>query len=372
MDINASFPLDPNIIYLNHAAVAPWPEPTRLAVSQFAQENTRQGAANYPKWLTIESQLRQRLAQLIGADSTRNIALQKSTSEGLSTIAYGIRWQKGDKIVISNQEFPSNRIVWESLAKFGVQVIEADVNNDHPEQSIIDQLTDDVRLLAVSSVQYGTGLTLDLERLGEACRSQGCLFCIDAIQSLGAIPFDVGRNQADFVVADGHKWMLGPEGTALLYLSDRVLDQLELHQFGWHMVQHRGNYDLKEWSPAKDATRYECGSPNMMGVFALNASLGLLLEIGIDTVYKKLLAKIQHMEAALNQHPQLEIVTDTTRARRSGILTFKHKSLATEILFDRLKQYQVVCASRGGGIRFSPHFYTADHQLELAVDLIPK
>lgn len=372
LDLQLEFPIEDEVLYLNHAAVAPWPKRTVEAVSQFAQENMQRGATDYPHWLEVETALRKKLAKLINAPSQKNIALQKNTSEGLSVIAYGLNWQPGDIIVISDQEFPSNRIVWESLQSLGVKVVEVALNGPDPEQAIIEALTPSVKLLSISSVQYGTGLALDLEKLGAACRQRDILYCIDAIQSIGALPFNVQTNQADFVVADGHKWMLGPEGVALFYINDRMLNQLKLHQFGWHMVKLRGNYDVKEWEPASDAKRYECGSPNMLGTYALNSSLELLLEVGVNQVQEQLLSNIQYLEELLSQRDDLELLTDTQRPLRSGIITFKHKQIASTELFEHLKKAGIVCAYRGGGIRFSPHFYTPKERLKRAVDLIPQ
>ncbi len=371
MDLAVEFAQDNRLCYLNHAAVAPWPRRTAAAVSRFAETNAVRGAADYEQWLQVEQRLRQQLARLINAPSTRNIALQKNTSEGLSTIAYGLPWQAGDTIVITNQEFPSNRIVWESLENQGVHVIEASLDGEDPEAAIIECLSTSTRLLAVSSAQYGTGLTLDLARLGRACREQSVLFCVDAIQTLGALPFDVANCHADFVVADGHKWMLGPEGLALLYVADEWLEKLKLHQFGWHMVKDRGNYDNKIWAPASDAKRFECGSPNLLGAFALSASLSLLEEVGMNQIQQDLMQRIQHLEALLDAHPKLACITRTDRALRSGIMTFAHQDIAPAELFQILKTQGVVCACRGGGVRFSPHFYTPLDVLDRAVQYIP-
>ncbi|RLT98134.1 MAG: aminotransferase class V-fold PLP-dependent enzyme [Ketobacter sp.] len=369
--LEQEFPLDAAVYYLNHAAVAPWPKRTAEAVQTFADENMHRGARDYPVWLKTENALRAKMAQLIGAHSTRNIALQKNTSEGLSAIAYGLDWQAGDKIVITDQEFPSNRIVWESLKNKGVKIIEAPLSGEQPEQNIIAALDSSVRLVSVSSVQYGTGLVLDLEVLGQACHDRGILFCVDAIQSIGALPFDVNRYQADFVVADGHKWMLGPEGLALFYVSDNALERLSLNQFGWHMVKDRGNYDLKSWEIADDAKRFECGSPNMLGAYALNASLSLLLEYGLDQVQQDLMGKVKVLEDALLTRDDIQLITDIHRPQRSGIITFRHRKIEPESLFTHLKEQGVVCACRGGGIRFSPHFYTPESVLTTAVELIP-
>ena len=372
IDLDLEFPLQPQVIYLNHAAVAPWPKRTGDAVARFAQENVSRGATNYPHWLEVEKALRDKLARLIGAPSRKNIALQKNTSEGLSVIAYGLDWQAGDQIVISDQEFPSNRIVWESLQSQGVEVVEVSLDGPNPEQNLIGALNSNVKLLSISSVQYGTGLALDLDQLGQACRSRDILYCVDAIQSIGAMPFNVEQNQADFVVADGHKWMLGPEGVALFYLSDRMLNQLKLNQYGWHMVKNRGNYDVKTWERATDATRYECGSPNMLGAFALNSSLELLLEVGMEQVYEQLLDNVIYLQNLLEQRADVSLITDISRPIRSGIITFKHNRIDSPDLFEQLKLKGIVCAYRGGGIRFSPHFYTPKSRLEQAVEGIPQ
>ncbi|MCP4996920.1 MAG: aminotransferase class V-fold PLP-dependent enzyme, partial [Gammaproteobacteria bacterium] len=162
--------------------------------------------------------LRQLLKGLINAPSVDDISLMKSTSEALSVVAYGIDWNAGENIVIFAQEFPSNRIVWQSLKSLGVETRLVDLEaSEDPEMALFAACDSNTRLISTSSVQYARGQRIDLTRIGEYCKAQDILFCIDAIQSLGALPFDVQQYQADFVMADGHKWMLGPEGLALLY-----------------------------------------------------------------------------------------------------------------------------------------------------------
>src|SRR5699024_3894329 len=155
----------------------------------------------------------------------------KNTSEGLSVIAQGLDWRAGDQVVISDQEFPSNRIPWQALAERGVEVVEVDVDGSDAEQRVIDAIGERTRLVSLSSVQYGSGIRLDLAPIGRACRERGVLFCVDAIQSIGAVDFDAVACHADFVVADGHKWMLGPEGLALFYCRPAVRDRITLRQF---------------------------------------------------------------------------------------------------------------------------------------------
>lgn len=366
------FPLDPDISYLNHAAVAPWPARTSQAVRAFAEENSRLGSRHYERWLATEHELRERLRQLINARSSEEIALLKNTSEALSVVAHGLDWQTGDEVVISHLEFPSNRIVWESLARHGVRVRVADLySSASPEQALLACMNERTRLLSVSSVQYGNGLRLDLARLGAACREADILFCVDAIQSIGAGPFDVQAIQADFVMADGHKWMLGPEGLALFYCRRERLETLRLHQYGWHMVAAVGDFDRKDWAPSPTATRFECGSPNLLCAHALHASTGLLLEVGLEEVARAIQGNTQRIiDFVQDQAGNHVLLTDPAPARRAGIVTFKPLREDVEMLYNRLQAAGVVCARRGGGIRFSPHFHTRADEIDRALALI--
>ncbi|MDQ6960469.1 MAG: aminotransferase class V-fold PLP-dependent enzyme [Mariprofundaceae bacterium] len=364
------FPLRDGLIYLNHAAVGVWPRRACEAVKTFAGENMRQGATDYPHWMQIERELRSRLQRLVNAASADDIALVKNTSEGLSLLAYGLDWQPGDNIVSTNQEFPSNRIVWESLKGKAVESRLADISTDDPEGAILPLCDTNTRLLTVSSVQYASGLRLNLERLGAFCREHGIIFCVDAIQSLGALRFDAQACHADVVVADGHKWMLGPEGLALFYIRPELRSQLNLKQYGWHMVEQVGDFDRRDWQPAKSARRFEPGSPNMLGIHALNASLSLLEDIGMDAVEAGVLNNALHLTEALFEEKQLRLLSALQADRISGIVTFRRRDLddaGHAALHGHLMRQGVICALRGGGIRFSPHFYTPEHSIEMAV-----
>ncbi|MEJ2427020.1 MAG: aminotransferase class V-fold PLP-dependent enzyme [Candidatus Thiodiazotropha sp.] len=364
-NVNA-FNLDPDLIYLNHAAVAPWPRTTVEAVAAFATENATLGATNYPQWLVKEQALRVLGAELINAPSQADIALLKNTSEGLSLIAHGIDWKPGDRVVSIAQEFPSNRIVWESLRSQGVQLQILDLKNHrNPVQAIIALCDERTRLISVSSVQYASGLRLHLEPIGAYCRERDILFVVDAIQSLGVIPFDVQACQADVVVADGHKWMLGPEGLALFYCRDALRERLQLHQYGWHMVEDAGDFDRIDWQPARSARRFECGSPNMLGIHALHASLSLLLKIGIKNITGRVLELTRKI---IDQVDELgfELLTPRDPEARAGIVTFRVPERDNQSLYQGLMTSRVICAHRAGGIRFSPHFHNTPEQIDTA------
>lgn len=374
--MHPEFPIADDILYLNHAAVAPWPQRTVAAVARFAQENATRGAAGYLGWLQTEARLRARLAELIGAPSPTDIALAKNTSEALSIVAHGLAWQAGDNLVGIAQEFPSNRIVWESLRDQGVAYRQLDLYpacegaaGRSPEAGLMALCDARTRLITVSSVQYARGLRLDLELLGRFCTERGILLCVDAIQSLGVIPFDLERSRADCVAADGHKWMLGPEGVALLYVNPRLRPDLRLYQYGWHMVEHRGDYEQTDWTPAADATRFECGSPNLLGVHALDASLSLLQETGIEQVQAAVAERTGLLIELIDRHG-FELASPREPERRAGILTFRVPGVDSLTLYRQLMDQGVICAQRGGGIRFSPHFYTPEDVLRRAVEIV--
>lgn len=375
--MNAYFQLDENIIHLNHAAVAPWPVVTRDAVIAFAKENSAIGSQRYDVWMKTEQQLKHKMKQLINASSTDEIAILKNTSEGLSLIAQGLSFEDGDNIVVPAEEFPSNKIVWQALESESVEIrLITIANSEDPEQLLIDAMDERTRLLSCSSVQFARGLRLDLNRLGQACKLNNTLFCVDAIQSLGAIPFDAQACSADFVVADGHKWMCGPEGTALFFCRKEIQPQLQLRQFGWHMMKdafefsHKNNDRPLTENIVEGAQRFESGSPNMMGITALNASLGLLLDIGLPEIEKRVLANTEYLFKQLASRADINIISPIHSGQYAGIVTFQKRGVDNVSLYKHLQENNVICAFRGDGIRFSPHFHTATDDLEKALELV--
>jgi len=364
------FPLDPGLVYLNHAAVAPWPACTAAAVIRFAEENRDYGASRYTNWMAAENDLRSQLQRLINAPSIDDIALLKNTSEAISVVASGLDWRMGDNVVSSDEEFPSNRMAWQAQQQRGVELRQVSLDTDDPEGALIAACDKRTRILTISSVQYASGRRLDLTRLGQFCHSNNILFCVDAIQSLGALQTDVQAIHADFLMADAHKWLLGPEGIAVFYCAGRLREQLQLHQFGWHMVEALGDYDRKDWEPARTARRFECGSMNMVGIFALSASLSLLEQVTLAEIETIVLRNTRYMMEKLNNIENVQVMTPVAPNGHAGILSFKIASRDNGQIHRKLLENQVICACRGGGIRFSPHFYTTTEKLDKAIEIL--
>jgi len=256
------------------------------------------------------------------------------------------------------------------LAERGVEFREADLHSAAtPEDALFALVDGNTRLLTISSIQFASGLRMDLERIGEFCKQRGILFCIDAIQSLGAVQFDVQAYHADFVMADGHKWLFGPEGLGVFYTNPAARDRLKLSQYGWHMMKDTHNYENLPWEIHPGARRFECGSPNMLGIHALSASLSLLLETGMPTVEALVLERSNYLRDAISANAELILLSQRHSRLQSGIVNFKHRSIDNEVLYKHLQKNGVVCALRGGGIRFSAHFYNTLVELDRALIL---
>lgn len=365
------FPIMEHGLYANHAAIAPWPLVTSEAVRNFARENCQQGPEKYNRWLVRETHLREMLASLINADSKDDIAMLKNTTEGICTVAGGIEWHEGDNLILPLGEFPSNRLPWLALKSQGVEVREVDIRNTtEPEAALLAQTDERTRLLAVSAVQWTDGLRLQLEVLGQACRSKGVLFFVDAIQQLGAVQMDVNACEIDFLAADGHKWLLAPEGIAVFYCRESAREQLRINQHGWHMVDNPYNFNRSQWQPSKTARRFEAGSPNTLGQTAFHASVSLLLEVGMQQVEYCIAGNSQTLSEGISGISGLELVRPFDIQRLSGIVSFRIPGGDPLKLHRALSQNQLSCAIRGDAIRLSPHFYQVGQPVLKMLDVI--
>jgi selenocysteine lyase/cysteine desulfurase len=359
------FPILDKGHYFNHAAVGPWPRCTSEAVQGFAEENMRQGSANYRQWIVQENELRRNLAELTGTSETSNIALLKNTTEGICVVAFGLDWKESDNIVLPRGEFPSNRLPWLAQASRGVEIREIDIRSAaHAETALIEALDQNTRVLTVSAVQWDDGFRLDLFQLGEACHERGILFFVDAIQQLGALPIDVEACNIDFLAADAHKWLLAPEGIAVFFSRAEARSRLQLLQQGWHMFDQPWQFEREDWTPSPGARRFEAGSPNTMGQTAFNASSRLLLDYGMANVGRRVLANTDHLIRRLQDLPGTRLCSPASPERRSGIVRFSHERFSNLDLHRLLTGAGISCVIRGDAIRLSPHFYQGESQLE--------
>lgn len=360
------FPVTKNLVYLNHAGVSPLPRRVAEAIAGWAREAMEWGSYYYSRWLETYEGLRQAAARLLGA-SRDEIAIVKNTSEGIAAVAIGLDWRPGDRIVVFTEEFPANYLPWKKLERRGVRLTELSVFDPLEK---IEQACRGARLLALSFVQYLSGYRADVEAIGAICRRNGCLFLLDAIQGLGAFPLDVERAQVDVLAADGHKWLLGPEGCGILYVRREVQDEIEPVEFGWTNVANYHDFGNRDLTLRPDAGRYECGTLNTPGCYGLRAAIELLLEIGIPAIAEAVQARSEQIAEAV-QRKGYEVLGVRDPAHASGIVSFRKPGADSAAVVGQLKAKGIVLAARQGWIRASPHFYVSPEQIERLIAELP-
>ncbi len=366
------FPTLGREIWLNHAAIAPWPRVVIEAMQGFIADNASHGPRSYPRWLETQDELRQRLATLLGGLDPDDLAMTQNTSDGLNLIAAGLDWHAGDRVVIPSGEFPSNRLPWIALAEQGVEVVEVELPREQPEAALLDALDSRTRLLSVSSVRYDCGLQLKLETLGAACRRHNVLLCVDAIQQVGALPIDPERSHVDFLVAGAHKWLMCPEGIGLFWSRGQARERLRQTRHGWGMCPRPFDFDKSDWRHRSGARRFEIGTLNTAGIHALHAATGLMLEYGPEKIGDSLLERSGHLCRALESIEGVEVATPADPARRAGIVSFSHARHTPKAMLEALARRNIHAAIRGRYLRLSPHFYTPLEALDEAVEVIAR
>jgi cysteine desulfurase/selenocysteine lyase len=356
------FPVTRNLIYLNHAAVTPLCLPAAEAMQGVAQDALDWGAFHYSQWLECYEGLRRSAARLVNG-IPEEIAIVKNTSEGIATVAMGLDWRPGNKIVAFEGEFPANQYPWRRLESKGVRIewLPATAPLER-----IDQAAGDARLLSISFVQFLSGFRADLAGIGEICHRRGVIFVVDAIQGLGAFPVDVQAAHIDALAADGHKWLLGPEGCGILYISRRLQEQVEPVEFGWTNVASYNDYGSRDMALRPDAGRYECGTLNTIGCYGLRAAIDFMLEVGIERVAPVVRALASQIVQG-TQERGYEVLGEPN----AGIVSFRKPGVDSAAICARLTEHSVIAAPRAGWVRASPHFYITPEEIERMLDLLP-
>jgi len=352
------FPVRQRLVYLNHAAVSPLCRPAAEAMQRLAADAMENGSLHYAQWLETYDGLRVAAARLMGAGKNE-IALVKNTSEGIATIAMGLDLRPGEKIVAFREEFPANYYPWKKLEGTGVRVEWLSYLDPLDR---IDQACINARLLAISFVQYLSGHRVDLEAIGEICHRRGCAYMVDAIQGLGAFPVDVRRAHIDALAADGHKWLLGPEGCGILFVSQEFQDSVDPMEFGWTNVAGYADYASRDMTLRPDAGRYECGTLNTIGCYGLRASIELLLEVGVGAV-SQAVQGLGDLVAEGAESKGYELLSYRTASNGAGIVSFRKAGLEAASIVQKLNSAGIMAAARAGWVRVSPHFYNSPDEI---------
>ena len=349
--------------YLDHAAVAPLSEPASQAIQAWAMEAASQGDTVWPEWSRGIERVRRRAAELIGA-LPEEIALVNNTTTGISLIAEGLPWEKGDNIITLEDEFPSNLYPWMNLQSRGVECRQLPTDRGRIDLNRLAEAVDGrTRVVSISWVGYSTGYRHDLAEIAELVHRRGALLMVDAIQGLGVFPIDVAGAGIDFLAADGHKWMLGPEGAGILFIQGEHLERLRPWGIGWNSMVQGNDFTNTEMNLKNTAARYEGGSLNMPGFMALGASLELLLGLGMENVAARVLELTDEACVRL-ERLGAEVVSHRGENNRSGIVSFTLPGKTPNVIRQRAIEQKVALACRAGYVRMSPHAYNTLEDLD--------
>ena len=364
------FPVSGDKVYLAHAGVSPVPacvgRAVASAVSAAARDDQEEGLS------TLLRQTRARASELLGADPGE-VALIGPTTTGISAVAAGLDWQAGDEVLIYQDDFPVNVYPWQALESRGVTVrrLSTHALGEITPELVVEQLTAKTRLVALASCHFVSGYRIDHDAIGRLLRERDVLFCLDAIQTLGAFPTTV--EHVDFLAADAHKWLLGPCAAGVFYVRRDLQDRLVPQAFGWNNVRCPNYVAQETMNLRSDARRYEAGSFNILGIAGLNAALGLLLEVGIDAIAADLTTKRTGLAAAL-QAKGYEVFFPEGQ-QTGGITSCWREGTDMKVVGERLAAENIIASVRGDRagrdyLRFSPHFYNTSSDLDLALELL--
>ncbi len=374
LSLRQAMPISQSWAYFDHGAVAPLPLATHRAISSWLEQACYEGDTQWLQWSKKIESLRSDLARLLHA-SASEIALVPNTSTGISLVAEGLDWRPGDNVVVPSNEFPSNLLPWKNLQGRGIEFREVQVNEqgELSVESILEAMDSRTRLVSVSWVGFSTGYRCNLDEICEAVQRRGALFFVDAIQGMGVFPLDLSEIPIDFLAADGHKWMLGPEGAGMLFVREKHLERLRLTVVGWGSVPNAGQFSAQDVRWKNQASRFEAGSQNMVGMIGFGASVRLLLEHGADRadspIAESILENVDYLSGRLRQLGY-QPSTHPNRVHRSGIVSWKLGHHDPLMVRQKLLDRKVVTSVRLGQLRASIHAYNNRSDLDRLLEAL--
>ena len=359
----AEFPVGERWAYFDHAAVSPIPRRSARMIQAWADDQATDGCANWLDWERRTRAARANLARLIHAHADE-IAFVNSTTQGIGLVAEGFPWKEGDSIVTAAEEYPSNVYPWMNLASRGVslRLVPSHEGRIRPDD-LFGAMDDTTRLLTISHVEFASGFRNDLDLLAEACRERGVAFFVDAIQGLGPLVIDVEKTPIDFLAADGHKGLLGPEGAGFLYVRREWFDRLRPLNVGSRSVVGSYNSPTLDFTLKPTAERWEGGAYNMPGLQGFAESVKLLLEIGPENVSRRILDRAESVRE-IARSAGWSIFGSARPEELSSIVSMEKPGVDPTALVRAMRARHVIASCRRGRLRISPHMYNNAEDLE--------
>jgi selenocysteine lyase/cysteine desulfurase len=367
--LRQEFPVTRHWSFFDHAAVAPLALRAQRAIVEWAADMAENGDVHEPDWVKRIEDARGLAGRLLNADAT-DIAFVKNTSEGIGIVAEGYPWRSGDNVVTAAEEYPANIYPWMNLANRGVELRRVPSRDGRILRDDIAAAIDSrTRVLSLSAVEFASGYRNDLGELCELCKRRNVHLFVDAIQSLGVLPFDVRQTPVDFLAADGHKWMLSAAGAGIFYIRRELVDLLHPVGVGWNSVVGARNFGEIDFRLKPHAGRWESGSLNVAGIVALGASLQLLLGIGIPTVASRVLELTDYF-CARAEEIGLQVFSSRRPTEKSAIVSIYVGDVDLRALVRRCREAGIVVNRRAGRLRISPHCYNTTDEIDRLITVL--
>ncbi len=371
--IRSLFPATQTYAYLNSAAVSAMPTTAVAAVNSQLMDVAEHGMLGYQNWIDTKDRSRALIAKMLKVRSDQ-VAFVRNTSDGFASIANGLKWQRGDNIVSFEREFPANFYAWRRVRDdHGVELRlcpEREGRIDLDE--FISLMDSSTKVVAISAVQFASGYRADLERIGRAARSVDALFCVDIIQGLGAMPFDLPSQFVDAACGASHKWLCSPEGCGFIFLSDRARERINPTLVGWISVETPWDFEDREQPFKSTALAWESGTGCSSLFYGLEQSLKLLTETEAERIESHLSGLTDSLCDSLAGR-NYEIVSSRLPGEKSQIVCIKHRGgLTSNQLAATLEQQNVIVSPRGDRLRIAPHFYNNGEDIERLLAALPQ
>lgn len=370
-DVRNNFPyLKNSIIYFNHASTGPVSNLVANRLSDLLKEKSESKIDDYSSFLKVVDETKKLIADLLNCDADRT-AFVDNTSNGLNILAQSIDWKKGDRILLNDIEFPANVYPFLNLKRSEVEVdFVKSENGIVTAEQIINSIKPETKLVSVSFVQFLSGYKIDLEKIGNYCRANKIIFCVDGIQGIGAIKLDVKKCKIDFLSCGTQKWLLGMQGLAFIYIDEDFQKKMIPANVGWLSVINAWELLDYKLELKTSANVFQGGTLNTFGIYAFNSSLNLFKEFGFDKIEMVVLSNTKYFISKLQNIGLDCLLSDCSDEELAGIVSIKPKN--PEAIFEQLEKKKIICSIREGLIRFAPHFYNTTEEIDKVVEELQK
>ncbi len=373
-EVRKLFPhLQTDQIYFNHAALGPWSTLVLDRIKEYMDERSGLKVMNFESFVKWNFSAKEKLAKLLGTSTTR-LSWVDNVANGISILAQGLDWKTGDRIILNDIEFPSNVYPFLNLKKHGVEVDFAKSRNGIVDLEDLEKLiTPRTKLISISMVQFLSGYKADIDAIGDLCKRKGIIFCVDAIQAVGAVHVDLKKSPIDFLTGGTQKWLMSSQGLSYFYVTEELQNKIDQKNVGWTSVEDPWNLLNYDLTLRSNAERFQTGTLNAFGIAIFDAALNIFKQLRIENLPAgrqgcelKIFENTNYFINKLSEIGIEPLLKNISNEHLAGIVTFKHEK--SKELFSELEKRKIYCAVREGMIRFSPHFYNTKDEIERVIN----